>query len=99
MPDGKTTDGSEPFRAMLVEFAESGEAGKVEGLDLDDPKRAMRAPGAVETVMAIQAMEADFRAGPGQPAPDFTLPYLPGHGGFEGRRSACRSVSRIGSWR
>ena len=37
MPDGKTTDGSEPFRAMLVEFAESGEAGKVEGLDLDDP--------------------------------------------------------------
>ncbi len=75
---------------MLAQLAESGEAEKMQGLDLDDLKRAMNAPGAAETAMAIQRMGADSEAGLGQPAPNFTLPYPPGHGGTEGE-TVCLS--------
>jgi len=90
MADEKPVDGGGPFDAMLAKLADSGEAERMQGLDLDDLRRAMDAPGAVETVMAIQRMGADSRAGAGQPAPDFTLPYLPGHGGAEGE-TVCLS--------
>ncbi len=65
---------------MLERLIESGEGGKMAGLDMDRLKAAMSAPGAAETVAAIQAMGADSQAGVGQPAPDFELRFLPGHG-------------------
>jgi hypothetical protein len=72
------------FDGMLEKLISSGQAAKMEGLDIERLKSAMSAPGAAETVMAIQAMGADSQAGVGQAAPDFELPYLPGHGGAEG---------------
>ncbi len=69
---------------MLENLVESGEAEKMDGLDIDRLKAAMSAPGAAETVAEIQAMGADSQAGAGQPAPDFELPFLPGHGGDQG---------------
>ena len=65
---------------MLEHLVESGEAEKMDGLDIDRLKAAMSAPGAAETVAEIQAMGADSRAGIGQAAPDFELRFLPGHG-------------------
>jgi hypothetical protein len=47
-------------------------------------KAAMSAPGAAEIVAAIQAMGANSQAGAGQPAPDFELPFLTGHGVLPG---------------
>jgi hypothetical protein len=80
MSDGR----SEPKSAgvvdeMLENLIESGEAEKMDGLDIDRLKAAMSAPGAAETVAAIQAMGANSQAGAGQPAPDFELPFLPGN--------------------
>jgi hypothetical protein len=69
---------------MLDSLVESGEADQMQGLDIDRLKAAMSAPGAAETVAAIQAMGADSQAGAGQPAPDFELPFLPGQGRGEG---------------
>jgi hypothetical protein len=69
---------------MLDGLVESGEADRMQGLDIDRLKAAMTAPGAAETVAEIQAMGADSQAGVGQPAPDFDLPFLPGQGRSEG---------------
>ena len=69
---------------MLENLVESGEAEKMEGLDIDRLKAAMSAPGAAETVAEIQAMGADSQAAAGQSAPDFELPFLPGQGRGEG---------------
>lgn len=66
--------------AMLDDLVESGEAEKMDGIDIDRLRAAMNAPGAAETVAAIQALGADSQAGVGRPAPDFELPYLPGQG-------------------
>ena len=49
------------------------------GLSLDDLKDAMAAPGAAETVAELMPYEATS-VKPGEPAPDFSLPYLPGSG-------------------
>ncbi len=69
---------------MLDQLVESGEDARMEGLDIDRLRAAMNAPGAAETVAAIQAMGAESEAGVGQRAPDFALPYLPGQGQEEG---------------
>ncbi len=69
---------------MLENLVDSGEAEKMDGLDIDRLKAAMSAPGAAETVAEIQAMGADSQAGAGQPALDFELPFLPGQGRGEG---------------
>jgi hypothetical protein len=58
----------------------------MKGLDIDRLRTAMSAPGAAETIAAVQALGADSQAGAGQPAPDFNLPYLPGQGKQDGER-------------
>ena len=46
---------------------------------LDDLRDAMSHPKAAETVAELMPVEA-ASVQPGQPAPDFTLPYLSGSG-------------------
>jgi len=96
MSDESGTKGAGVFDAILQKVVSSGEAAKMAGLDIGRLKAAMSAPGAAETVMAIQAMGADSQAGVGQAAPDFELPYLPGHGGTEGEtvRLSDRFINR-----
>jgi hypothetical protein len=85
MSDGQPESESRgAVEEMLEELVESGEAEKMDGLDIDRLKAAMSAPGAAETVAEIQAMGADSQAGAGQSAPDFALRFLPGQGGDEG---------------
>ena len=82
--------------AMMEHLVESGEASRMAGLDIDRLRSAMSAPGAAETVAAIQVLGADSQAGVGQPAPDFELPYLPGQGRTEGEtvRLSTRFANR-----
>ena len=93
MSDGQSgTESPDVVAEMLDHLVESGEAKKMQGLDIDRLKAAMSAPGAAETVAEIQKLGADSQAGVGQPAPDFVLPYLPGQGMEEGeavRLSEC----------
>ncbi len=85
MSDGRSnSESAGVVDEMLEQLVESGEAEKMDGLDIDRLKAAMSAPGAAETIAEIQAMGADSQAGAGQLAPDFELPFLPGHGGAEG---------------
>jgi hypothetical protein len=87
MSDGQSESKSpDVVGEMLEDLVESGEAEKMDGLDIDRLKAAMSAPGAAETVAEIQAMGADSQAGTGQLAPDFDLPYLPGQGVVAGER-------------
>jgi hypothetical protein len=79
-------DSSGMIDAMMKQLVESGEADQMAGLDLDRLRAAMSAPGAADTVAAIQALGADSQAGVGHRAPDFELPYLPGQGKAEGER-------------
>ena len=85
-PAESAADSSSMVDAMLEQLVESGESDRMAGLDIDRLRAAMNAPGAAETVAAIQALGADSQAGVGQPAPDFELPYLPGQGRAEGER-------------
>jgi hypothetical protein len=85
MSDGQSGSGSPGvIDEMLENLVDSGEAEKMDGLNIDRLKAAMSAPGAAETVAEIQAMGADSQAAVGQPAPDFELPFLPGQGRGEG---------------
>ncbi len=97
MSDGKSnTEMPNSVDEMLEDLVESGEAEKMDGLDIDRLKAAMSAPGAAETVAEIQAMGKDSQAGNGQPAPDFELPFLPGQGEPDGKtiRLSDRFVNR-----
>jgi len=97
MSDGRSnSESTGVVDEMLEQLVESGEAEKMDGLDIDRLKAAMSAPGAAETIAEIQAMGADSQAGVGQLAPDFELPFLPGHGGGEGEtiRLSDRFASR-----
>jgi hypothetical protein len=67
-----------PMKGMLDQLVESGEAERMQGLDIERLKAAMSAPGAAETVAAIQAMGANAQASAGMEAPDFELRFLPG---------------------
>ena len=96
MSDGQSESRpSDVVGEMLDNLVESGEAEKMDGLDIDRLKAAMSAPGAAETVAEIQAMGADSRAGVGQPAPDFDLPYLPGQGLGVGEGESIRLSERF----
>ncbi len=92
MSDEMKPTGNPMIDAMLRQLVDSGEADKMQGLDLERLTAAMSAPGASETVAEVMELGAGAAAGVGQPAPDFELPYLPGHGGAEGetvRLSDC----------
>ena len=78
--------GNALFDAMLSQLAESGDAELMQGLNLDELRSAMSAPGAAETVMSLQALGANSQAGVGQPAPDFDLPVLATAGEASGER-------------
>ena len=60
---------------MLASLADEDMA----GLDLDDLKDAMSHPLAARSVAELMPLEA-ASAQAGDPAPDFSLPYLPGSG-------------------
>jgi hypothetical protein len=83
---GSPVDSSPAIDAMMEQLVTSGQAEQMAGLDLERLRAAMNAPGASETVAAIQALGANSQAGTGQRAPDFELPYLPGQGKGEGER-------------
>jgi hypothetical protein len=51
----------------------------MQGLSIDDLKAAMSHPKADATVAELMSYEATS-VQPGEAAPDFTLPYLPGSG-------------------
>lgn len=97
----RDSDSSGMVDAMMEHLVESGEADRMAGLDIERLRAAMSAPGAVETVAAIQALGAESRAGVGDPAPDFELPFLPGQGKADGeslrlsRRFADRPVALV----
>jgi hypothetical protein len=94
-------DSSAMIDAMMEQLVESGEADHMAGLDLGRLRAAMNAPGAAETVAAIQSLGANSQAGVGHRAPDFELPYLPGQGTAEcervrlSRRFAERPVALV----
>lgn len=96
MSDGKSDSESAGVVDELLEnLIGSGEAEKMDGLDIDQLKAAMSAPGAAETVAAIQAMGADSQAGTGQPAPDFELRSLAGQRILPGHRSGEGETIRL----
>ena len=59
---------------MLDDLVESGEAGKMEGLDIHRLKAAMSAPGAAEVVAEIRKLGAGSPARVGQTAAECELP-------------------------
>ncbi len=71
---------------MLKTLESSGEGQKMEGLSLERLRDAMHRPHALET-MAEMMKSGPGNANPGNPAPDFDLPYLPGQPGFEDKRA------------
>ena len=75
---GSSESVDEKAHEMLDRLVESGEGDRMAGLDLDRLRAAMSAPGAAETIAAIQAMGSDSQAAVGRFAPDFELPVLPG---------------------
>jgi hypothetical protein len=74
MSDSQTTERIQQMLAGL-------EQGKVqmEGLELEDLRRVMEHPGARKFIAEWMPHEASS-VKPGESAPDFTLPYLPGQG-------------------
>ena len=65
------------IQAMLTDLEQNGV--QMDGLDLDDLKRAMSHPEAPVLLAKWMPYEATS-VKQGEPAPDFTLPYLPGYG-------------------
>ena len=77
-------DGLEATRQQITGMLAALESEGMDGLSLDDLKDAMSHPEAARTVAELMPLEASS-VQPGQPAPDFTLPFLPGHGGEAGQ--------------
>ncbi len=76
-------DAKQMFDGMR-EALEADEAdGKLVGLTVEDLGDAMSHPEAGQVVTELMALEPSS-VQQGQPAPDFTLPWLPGHEGGEG---------------
>ncbi len=71
----------EAMKTMIAEMLKSLEEGGIEreALELDDLKDAMSHPTAPEILAKWMPHEATS-VKQGESAPDFTLPYLPGHG-------------------
>ena len=68
---------------QIAEMLDRVKGAAMDGLSIDDLKGAMSHPLAAQTVAELMPYEATS-VKPGEPAPDFTLPYLPGCGGAEG---------------
>ena len=83
---GSSESVDEKAHEMLDRLVESGEGDRMAGLDLDRLRAAMSAPGAAETIAAIQAMGSDSQAAVGRFAPDFELPVLPGQTNSNGEK-------------
>ena len=70
------------MKAMRGQLEADAAAGKLAGLALDDLADAMSHPKASAVVTEMMGIEASS-VKPDQPAPDFTLPWLPGSEGGE----------------
>ena len=81
-------------KTMIARMLKSLEEGGVEmdGLELDDLKDAMSHPKAPEILAKWMPHEATS-VKQGESAPDFTLPYLPGHGFLPGHGVEGRSMT------
>ena len=66
-------------RKMIEGMLAQLEGQAMDGLSIDDLRDAMTAPGAAEAVAELMPIEA-ASVKPGEPAPDFDLPWLPGSG-------------------
>jgi len=64
-------------KAMIAGMLKSLESEDMQGLSLDNLKDVMAHPKAAESVAELMPLEASS-VQQGEPAPDFTLPYLPG---------------------
>ena len=82
----------DPMKQMIQGMLESLEKDGVEmdGLSLDDLRDAMSHPAAAAFLAEWMPIEATSVA-QGEPAPDFTLPYLPGQGKEEGETMSLSS--------
>jgi hypothetical protein len=82
----------EPMKQMIQGMLANLEKNGVEmdGLSLDDLRDAMSHPKAPEFLAEWMPVEAESVA-QGEPAPDFTLPYLPGQGMDEGETMSLAS--------
>ncbi len=76
-------DPKQMMESMRAQLERDEASGDLAGLTVDDLSDAMSHPLASETVAELLALEPQT-VQQGEPAPDFTLPYLPGHGGAEG---------------
>ena len=73
------SDDANPVEQMVAGMLKSLEGQSMDGLSLDDLKQAMSHPEAMKVIAETMPIEA-ASVQQGQPAPDFTLPYLPGSG-------------------
>jgi len=67
----------EDTKNMISGMLKNLEGEEMQGVSLDNLKDVMQHPKAAETVAELMPLEATS-VQPGQPAPDFTLPFLPG---------------------
>jgi hypothetical protein len=70
----------DPTRHMIEGMLESVADEDMSGLSHDALQKAMSHPLAAETVRELMPIEA-ASVQPGEPAPDFDLPYMPPRGG------------------
>jgi len=90
----------EAVKARIFERLAGEEGQEMAGLTPDDLADAMSHPLANDTVRELLPLEASS-VQQGEPARDFELPFLPGHGGQEGEtirlgdRSDARPVALI----
>jgi hypothetical protein len=76
------------IQGMLENLEKNGV--EMDGLSLDDLRDAMSHPKAAAFLADWMPVEAAAVA-QGEPAPDFTLPYLPGQGKDEGETMSLSS--------
>lgn len=95
------SDPAAPFEAMKANLLERLQGDdQLAGLSVDDLAAAMSHPRAAEVVAELMPLEGTS-VQQGEPARDFELPFLPGHGGADGEtvrlaeRFAARPVALI----
>lgn len=69
--------GEQETKKMISAMLENLEGEEMQGVSLDHLKTVMEHPQAAATVAALMPLEATS-VQVGEPAPDFSLPYLPG---------------------
>ena len=70
------------FESMRGRLESDQADGRLAGMTVDDLAEAMSDPRAAQVVAELMEREADTVQA-GQPAPDFTLPWLPGSEGSD----------------